>query len=105
VPLDRDERDKIRDRYADDGRRGQVEQAASAYLTARELGQVTAMDDARNRMAALGYESDAAAKDRKAQAAEDRKQAAADTPDKGEPKGKGPAPAQTGTRGRATRGG
>lgn len=113
MPIEQSERDKIREQFADDARRGQVEQAASAYQTARELGQETAMEDARNRMAGLGYESDAAGKDRKAAAAAERKQAAEDvkddTPARDEggddqppAKGKGPAPAQSGRR-RATR--
>lgn len=107
MPISDKERDKIRDQFADDARRGQVEQAASAYQTAHELGAVTAMEDARQRMAALGYESDQAGKDRRAQAAEERKQAAEDKGDGGKDgkPAKQPAPAQTGTRGRATRAG
>lgn len=114
MPLSTDEQERIRQEFADDPRRGQVEQAAAERLAATEHGQDTAAPD--KRLAGFGYETDgqraeakaAAAAARKAAAKPDKRTEQADTPAGGEDqadKGKGPAPAQTGTRARSTRAG
>lgn len=104
MPLSEHEQDRIGEQFADDPRRGQVLQAAAERAALVEHDQDTSGPD--KRLAGFGYETDdqrAAAK-----AAAERKRAAAAKDDDGKddkPAKQSTPPAQTGTRGRATRAG